>query len=162
LSGSILVRDVMTRKVKSVGVTQPIIEAIQLMYKHDIGSVIVIQRGKPVGIITDRDLIRNIALSQLDPMSLTAKDVMSTPLITIDENATIEEAAQMMVRNRVKRLPVLRGEKLVGIITVTDIARATPQLVKVFDDLVWSRRRTPRPVADPNTLSHQAEKEQGP
>ena len=131
----------MTRKVKSVGTNQPLIEAIQLMNKFDIGSIIVIQRAKPVGIITDRDVIRNIALSQLDPVNLKAKDLMSKPLVTIDENATIEEAAHIMVRKKIKRLPVLKGEKLTGIVTVTDIAKTTPQLVKVFEDLMWNKNR---------------------
>ncbi len=93
MAGAILVRDAMTKKVKSAGTNQPLIEAIQLMYKFNIGSIIVIQRAKPVGIITDRDIIRNIAMSQLDPVNLKAKDLMSTPLITIEENTTIEEAA---------------------------------------------------------------------
>ena len=141
MAGAILVRDVMTKKVKSVGTNQPLIEAIQLMNKFDIGSIIVIQRAKPVGIITDRDVIRNIALSQLDPVNLKAKDLMSKPLVTIDENATIEEAAHIMVRKKIKRLPVLKGEKLTGIVTVTDIAKTTPQLVKVFEDLMWNKNR---------------------
>jgi CBS domain-containing protein len=131
----------MTRNVKSVGTNQPLIEAIQLMYKFNIGSIIVIQRAKPVGIITDRDIIRNIAMSQLDPVNLKAKDLMSTPLITIEENATIEEAAQIMIRRKIKRLPVLKGKKLAGIITVTDIAKTTPQLVKVFEDLMWNKNK---------------------
>jgi CBS domain-containing protein len=139
LAGAILVRDAMTKKVKSVGTNQPLIEAIQLMYKFNIDSIIVIQRAKPVGIITDRDIIRNIAMSQLDPVNLKAKDLMSTPLITIEENTTIEEAAQIMARKKIKRLPVLKGEKLVGSITVTDIAKTTPQLVKVFEDLMWNK-----------------------
>jgi CBS domain-containing protein len=129
----------MTRNVKSVGTNQPLIEAIQLMYKFDIGSIIVIQRAKPVGIITDRDVIRNIAMSQLDPVNLKAKDLMSTPLITIVENATIEEAAQIMARRKIKRLPVVKGEILTGIITVTDIAKTTPHLVKLFEDLMWNQ-----------------------
>ena len=141
MAGAILVRDVMTKKVKSVGTNQPLIEAIQLMNKFDIGSIIVIQRAKPVGIITDRDVIRNIALSQLDPVNLKAKDLMSKPLVTIDENATIEEAAHIMVRKKIKRLPVLKGEKLTGIVTVTDIAKTTPQLVKVFEDLMWNKNK---------------------
>lgn len=131
----------MTRNVKSVGTNQPLIEAIQLMYKFNIGSIIVIQRTKPIGIITDRDIIRNIAMSQLDPVNLKAKDLMSTPLITIEENATIEEAAQIMARRKIKRLPVLKGKKLAGIITVTDIAKTTPQLVKVFEDLLWNKNK---------------------
>ena len=139
MAGAILVRDVMTRNVKSVGTNQPLIEAIQLMYKFDIGSIIVIQRAKPVGIITDRDVIRNIAMSQLDPVNLKAKDLMSTPLITIVENATIEEAAQIMARRKIKRLPVVKEEILTGIITVTDIAKTTPQLVKLFEDLMWNK-----------------------
>ena len=129
----------MTRNVKSVGTNQSLIEAIQLMYKFNIGSIIVIQRAKPVGIITDRDIIRNIAMSQLDPVNLKAKDLMSTPLITIEENVTIEEAAQIMARRKIKRLPVLKGKKLAGIITVTDIAKTTPQIVKVFEDLLWNK-----------------------
>ncbi len=141
MAGAILVRDVMTRNVKSVGTNQLLIEAIQLMYKFDIGSIIVIQRAKPVGIITDRDIIRNIALSQLDPVNLKAKDLMSTPLISIEENATIEEAAQIMVKKKIKRLPVLKEEKLVGIITVTDIAKTTPHLIKLFEDLVWNKTK---------------------
>jgi len=73
---------------------------------------------------------------ELLPASLTARNVMSTGLVTIGEEASLEEAARLMVKKRFKKLPVVRNGKIVGIITSMDLVREEPKLTKLFEDLL--------------------------
>jgi len=97
MSGSILVKDVMTKDVKTVTPKSSVMAAIQKMNKFDIGSVVVVQGKKPVGIITERDLLKRIVEPWLDPGEIRAREIMATPPITIRDDASLEEAAEIMV-----------------------------------------------------------------
>jgi len=132
MAGVILVRDIMTRNVKTVSPSSTVMEAIRKMNKFRIGSVVVTQGRRVVGLITERDILRNVVEAQLDPSLVKAREIMSTPIVTIDEDTTIEEASRSMTRKQIKKLPVVRNGSLVGIVTATDIARSAPQLVNLF------------------------------
>jgi len=138
MTGAILFRDVMTRNVKTVIPSSPVMGAIQKMNKFRIGSVIVIQGGRPVGIITGRDILRRVEV-QLDPSVVKAREIMSTPIITVDEDTPVEDASRTMTRRQIKKLPVVRDGRLVGIVTATDIARSAPQLVNLLRSLMRKR-----------------------
>ena len=91
---------------------------------HDrISSVIVEEFGRPVGVITERDIVQ-FAETRQDPTVVRAREIMSQSLTTVEEDTTVEEAVRIMVDSGVRRVPVLRGEQLVGIVTSTDILRA--------------------------------------
>jgi len=110
-------------------------EVIQKMIKFNIGSVIVIKRGKPAGIITERDVLESL-IEINRSMDLTeAKDIMSGPLITIEEYADIEQASKLMLKNKIKKLPVVNDGNLIGIITTSDIVRATELLTGTLKEL---------------------------
>lgn len=102
--------------------------AARLMVDRDVGSIIVTEAGAARGIITERDLARRIVAAGLDPEATLVDAVMSSPLATIAPSATIEEAAEMMRALRIKRLVVVLGEDVRGIVTATDIAYAAPAL----------------------------------
>jgi len=91
--------------------------------------VIVVQGNKPIGIITKGDILTKIVQVGLSPSEVTAEEIMSTPLITIGEDVAVEEAAKIMTKKKVKNLPVVQGEQLIGIVTSTDIVNSEPQLV---------------------------------
>ncbi len=87
------------------------------------GCLVVISRGKLVGIITERDLVQKIVATGKSPVKTRVSKIMSTPVITVDPGTKISDAAKLMVRNRIRRLPVIRGAKVVGMLTATDFAR---------------------------------------
>jgi len=89
----------------------------------EIGSVLVGKENEPVGIVTERDILRVVARG-LDPKNVKLREIMSTPLITIPSDATIEEASEIMTKKMVRRLPVVEKKKIVGMITSRDITRA--------------------------------------
>ena len=125
MSSSVLVRDVMSKNMKTARPNSKLREVIQKMVKFNIGSVIVMKRGKPAGIITERDALKSLVDTNRSLDITEAKDIMSGPLITIEEYADIEQASKLMLRNNIKKLPVVSDGNLIGIITTSDIVRAT-------------------------------------
>ncbi|MEM0057781.1 MAG: CBS domain-containing protein [Candidatus Bathyarchaeia archaeon] len=142
MAGILLVRDVMTKDVRVVRPDTSVKEVVAVMNKFDIGSVVVVQGDRPVGIITERDILRRIVEPCLAPETLTARQIMTSPVITIDENASINEAAKLMAKKRVKKLLVTRNnDELVGIITFTDIVTKVPDLLSILEELVRPHAR---------------------
>jgi CBS domain-containing protein len=132
----VIVRDIMSKNVKVVRLDTSVKEVVATMNKFDIGSIIVVQGERPVGIITERDILKRQVEPCLAPETLTARHIMSSPVITINEDVSIEEAARLMAKKRAKRLPVMNNGKLVGIITYTDIVFKVPAMLSVLEELV--------------------------
>ena len=87
------------------------------MYADNIGAVIVMRRGSPAGIITERDILKKIVIDRKNPAKTTAQEVMSTPLVWIESNETVADALELMRENNVRRLAVIRNGRLVGMVT---------------------------------------------
>ena len=136
MAGMVLVRDVMTKNPKVVRRDTSVQEVVATMNKFDISSVIVVQEERPVGIITHKDIMSKIVQSRIPPDAVTAREVMSTPVVTISEDVSIEEAVRLMSKKNVKKLPVVTDNKLVGIITSLDLVREEPKLIKLMEDLL--------------------------
>ena len=142
MAGIVIVRDVMTKEVKVVRPDTLVKEVVATMNKFNIGSIVVVQSNRPVGIITERDILRRIVEPCLAPEALRAREVMSSPVITIRDMASINEAATIMARKRIKRLLVTDNEKLVGILTFTDIVTQVPNMLGILEDLVRPQHRS--------------------
>jgi CBS domain-containing protein len=136
MSGFIIVRDIMAKNLKTVKPDDTVHTAVVKMNKFDIGSVIVVSSGRPVGIITETNVMRRVVEPRMDPATVWAKDIMSSPLITIDQTAAVEEAAKIMAERGINRLPVIKGSKLVGLISSTDIVKANPTQLGILDELL--------------------------
>jgi len=121
----VTVGDVMTRELVSVDKSAPVINAINLMVEKNIGSVVVTENGKPVGILTERDIMKRVCPQELCTRKVTAGEIMSHPLITIEASARLGEAALLMVEKGIRRLLVVDKGKVVGIVTQKDIMRGT-------------------------------------
>jgi CBS domain-containing protein len=125
---AVLLREIMTAQVITAALDDEVLRCAQLMRDHGVGSVVVCDReGDPVAMITDRDLaVRVLA----DERSLTepARVHASRPLVAGEPEMDLEEAAALMVRHRIRRLPVLESGALVGIVTLDDIAVRTGNL----------------------------------
>jgi len=131
-----IIRDIMAKNIKTVKPDDTVHAAVQKMNKFDIGSVIVVSSGRPIGIITETNILRRIVEPRMDPATVWAKDIMTSPLTTIDENAAIEEAAKVMAEKKINRIPVMKGDKLVGLISSTDIVKASPTQLGILDELL--------------------------
>lgn len=131
-----IVRDIMSRNVKTVRPDDTALDAVRKMNKFRIGSVIVVNSGRPVGIITERNILQKIVEPRHDPATIKAKDIMTRPLITIDPHTAIDEAAKIMATKTIKTLPVVEKDKILGIITSSDIVRNSPTQLSILDELL--------------------------
>ncbi len=122
------VREIMTSGVVTAGLDADVLQIAGLMRDHNVGSVVLCDReGAPVAMITDRDLAIR-ALADDRPASEPIREHASRPLVTGEPDMDLEEAAALMVQHRVRRLPVLEGDYLAGIVTLDDIAVRTGNL----------------------------------
>lgn len=119
---STFVKDVMSRDVLTLDKTTSLQEAAEQMRKLNVGCVIVTESSNPIGIITERDFVTKIA-AEGRPLFTEIKEVMSSPLITIDSEETIWEASELMKEKLIHKLPVKENEKIAGIVTTSDIVR---------------------------------------
>lgn len=123
---------------KNVVVAKPTVtlrEAAKVMGEMNMGSLVVMEEEKIVGIITSTDILKAIGDGK-DPDKTLIQDVMSRDVITIQADEDISKAVEIMVKHKIKRLPVLMNEKLVGIITVSDIAIVEPKIIAKFASLL--------------------------
>lgn len=141
MAGIVLVREVMSKDVKVVRPDTSVKEIVATMNKFDIGSIIVVQSNRPVGIITERDILRRIVEPCLAPETLRAREVMTSPVISIHSTASIDEAAKIMVRKHIKRLLVISDETPVGILTFTDIVTQVPNMLGILEELLRPHHR---------------------
>jgi CBS domain-containing protein len=116
------VKDFMTKGVLTIDSQKTIVEAAELMSLKDVGDIIVTGAHTPRGIVTERDFVRRV-IAKRRPLDMKISDIMSTPLITIEPDASLNQAARKMINNRIRRLPVMERHNLVGIIVVSDFAR---------------------------------------
>ncbi len=117
-----IVKDIMTWHVVVIGVDHSIFDAAQLMTSHHVGCLVIMDGEILVGIVTERDFVRRVAAEKLS-LNTRVSEVMSKSVVTVDADASIKEAATLMASNKIRRLPVLKDNKLVGIIVAADIVR---------------------------------------
>jgi CBS domain-containing protein len=136
MSGIIIVRDIMSRNIKTVRPDDTALDAVRKMNKFRIGSVIVVNNKRPVGIITERNILQEIVEPRHDPATVKVKDIMTRPLITVDPHTAVDEAAKIMATKTIKTLPVVDKDKILGILTSSDIVRNSPTQLGILDELL--------------------------
>ncbi|MGA2769082.1 MAG: CBS domain-containing protein, partial [Candidatus Bathyarchaeia archaeon] len=108
------VKDFMTKNVVTIDASKTVIEAADLMSQNNVGDLVVMDKNTPVGIVTERDFVRRV-LAERKSLNIKVSEVMTTPLRVIDPEAPLKEAARRMVNKGIRRLPVIKDNKLVGI-----------------------------------------------
>lgn len=116
------VNQIMSKNLLTLDKSTSLQEAAEQMKKLRVGCVIVTEEGNPIGIITERDFVTKIA-AEGRPLFTEIKEVISSPLITIDSEETIWEASELMKEKLIHKLPVIENGKIVGIVTTSDIVR---------------------------------------
>jgi CBS domain-containing protein len=130
----------MVREVLTIDAAQNTKNAARLMSKFGVSSLIVSSDADIVGIVTERDIIVRVVSSGQDPEKVTIREIMSEPIIIVKPETPLDEAIKIMFRERIKKLPVMRREeecmKLVGILSITDVARIQPRLIEEMKTLI--------------------------
>ena len=130
-----LVKDVMSSPVVTTDEEAPSNKIAKLMSENKFGCVIVTNKdGKPLGIITERDLVIRVLAKNLKPEGVTAKEVMTSPLVTIEPEAAITDAARRMNRLDIRRLGVIYKGDLVGLISSKDLLGVMPELIEIIQE----------------------------
>ena len=140
------VRDFMTTNVITIDVQGTVLEAAKLMHQQDVGDLVVMEGIVAKGIVTERDLVRRV-LAQKKPLETKVSEIMSDPLITIEEESPLRDAARKMVKYKIRRLPVTKNNVLVGIIATSDFARHLSK--KSFSEVMLAAMSR-YPLADAN------------
>jgi len=130
-----LVKDIMSSPVITIDENESAGKAARLMDKHNVGCIVVTgKEGKPLGVITERDLVIRVLARNNQPSKLAVKEVMTSPLITVDPDEPLSEAARRMSRLNIRRLGVMYKGNLVGLISSKDILAITPELLEIIQE----------------------------
>lgn len=132
---SLKVEDVMVEPVVKIDADATVHDAVKIMNEHEIGCLIVVLKGKPVGIITERDMLKRVLAESKDPEKIKVSDVMSAPLILGRPGMEVENAVKLMFKTKIKKLPVVHGGRLLGLVTLTDLTRFQPHMIKIIKKL---------------------------
>lgn len=135
LRSRMLVKDIMSSPVITVDENAPANQVAELMDKHGLGCIIVISKDeKPLGIITERDLVKRVLAKNIKPDSFKAKEVMTSPLITVEPDEKISDAARRMSRLNIRRLGVMYKGQLVGVLSSKDVLAVMPELIEISQE----------------------------
>jgi len=126
----------MVEGVVTIDADATVMKAVSLMNENEIGCLIVTRRGRAVGIITERDLLKRVIAKSKNPRKTRVREIMTKPLIAGQPEMDLEEATKLMFKMKIKKLPVVEPQgRLLGLITLTDVARFQPQMIRILKKL---------------------------
>lgn len=134
------VAEVMNKAVIVMDINSDIPAIAREMVSRDAGSIIITENGKAMGIITERDFVKGIVTADRKPGEVKAREILSTPLITVEPETSIVEASEILLKANIKRLPVLENGRIIGVISNTDILMVTPGLNTILKELIDMNR----------------------
>lgn len=137
------VKEVMNKKVYTTKVDTSVAKATKLMKKYSVGSLIIVDGTAAVGIITTTDVLYKVVALDKNPKKVEVKKIMSSPLVVIDPEATLHDAAKLMTKNSIKKLPVIDSDRaLVGVLATSDLVAHRPEFLNVLVNLKTPTGRT--------------------
>jgi CBS domain-containing protein len=129
------VKDIMTKNVSYVNPLTTVTETAQLMQKHNVGSIPVCDQSGVVGIVTDRDIVVRSVAHGTDPHTLTVKDVMTSDVSSVSPDTDVDEITDMMSKHQIRRLPVVENNRIVGMVSLGDMATSMDFTMEASDAL---------------------------
>ncbi|MEM5777280.1 MAG: CBS domain-containing protein [Candidatus Aenigmatarchaeota archaeon] len=137
------VKKMMIKKPVTAKTIDTVMEVAKKMAENRVGSTVIEENGKPIGIITETDLTKKIVALGKDPSKIKAEDIMSTPIVFVNPEDDYTMAVEKMKKHKIKRLPVIENGKVVGIITSTDIARTVPDFIEILKERINMKMSEP-------------------
>jgi CBS domain-containing protein len=127
------IEELMTKSVITLPADASAYEAVKLLNKNKIGCLVIVYKGEIVGILTERDLLERVLEKCRNPKETGISEIMTKHVIVGKPDMELSEATRLMFESKVKKLPIMEGNRLVGIVTLTDIARATSMDKKTIE-----------------------------
>jgi CBS domain-containing protein len=134
-------KDIMVQSVVAIEPGRSVKQAAKRMNLYKIGCLIVVNKGKAVGILTERDILKKVVEPSKNAEKTKVREIMSTKLVVGAPDMDVVDAARMMLQKKIKKLPVVTNNKLVGLVTFTDIVRTMcmePEIFNAIKDLIKS------------------------
>ncbi|NIO23231.1 MAG: CBS domain-containing protein [Candidatus Aenigmarchaeota archaeon] len=141
-----LVKEIMTKDVKTIEPSITVKEAAQKMVEENTKFLIVIKKGKLVGITTEWDFVKKVVAEGETSSKIKIKDIMTSDVIVIGPDTEIGEAASIMAEHNIKKLPIVTENVLIGVVTAMDILAAEPKLMEKISELILMTKKS-KPVA---------------
>jgi len=132
---SLKIGEIMTKNVITLEGKATVREAVAIMNEHGIGCLVVVQEENPIGIITEGDMLKRVLLEAKDPSTTKVFQIMSAPIVFGDPHMNIQDAVKLMTEKKIKKLPIIENSRLVGMITLTDLARSIAYLEHIFSKM---------------------------
>lgn len=129
-------REIMVREVVTGDENLNVREAAKIMKKYDVDSIVVLNDGDPVGIVTQGDIIGELVSKDTTPSTVKLKDVMTTPLVTASPGDRLSDIATKMATEKIRKVPIVENDKLVGIVADVDILSVSSQMNSILEDLI--------------------------
>jgi signal-transduction protein with cAMP-binding, CBS, and nucleotidyltransferase domain len=143
-----MVCDAMTKMPVVVPIDATIQDCAKVMHKENVGSLLVKDKHALKGLITDEDIVHEIVAKGIDPKTTKVKEHMATSLITITPEKDIFEALTLMMTKNIKQLPVVDGEKMIGILTLKDVLKLEPELFDLIVDKIKIKEEEHKPLVN--------------
>jgi len=132
---SLKVEDVMTTEVITIDENATVKEAADVMDQNEISCLIAVRKGKAIGIITERDLLKRVIVDDKNTKKTKVGEVMSSPLEVVASGTNLEKAVRLMFEKKIKKLLVVDKDNLLGLVSLTDIARCQPAIVMLLNSI---------------------------
>lgn len=116
--------DMKGHEVESIASDASVLDAIHVMALHHIGALMVVDRGQLVGVVSERDYARKVVLQGRSSTTTAVRDIMSSPVVTASPEDTVEDAMRMMTARRIRHLPVMRGDTILGVVSIGDLVKS--------------------------------------
>lgn len=129
-------KEIMSKEVVTILSGSTVADVVKLMVDHKVSCVLIVKESEAIGIVTERDILEKVVSPKKDQMLLEVDDIMSSPLVTISPDADMQEIVEKLTKNKIKKLPVVDGEHLVGIVTTGDIVAKSPDYIAELASLV--------------------------
>jgi len=135
-----LVKDIMTKDPIKIDFQKTVLDACRIYKKQKVGCLIITKDDECIGIVTERDIIERTICDNKNPNTIQISEIMSSDIKTVHPLDNLEKAIEIMKENNIRKLPVIKDKNLIGIITVTDISKARPDLSDRFIE-TWVKPR---------------------
>ena len=142
-----IVKEIMSKNVVTIGPNVTVQNAAEKMVKHETKFLIVIEKGKLHGIVTEWDFVKKVAGEEEFKEDAKLKTIMSKKVIVVPPDVEISDAAEIMSKNNIRKLPVVENNVLIGVVTAMEILAAEPKMLKQITDLIATSRQQQKPVA---------------